>query len=417
MARLFLHFFLVQMSFAFSSYAQEEIQVNLKREVDTAVTTFPQSMTPKEGTWEPVYPKLKIEQAALDSIDHLHAYIDYFQTIFQAYKEGNMSKEYVEHQIDKWGLDSLVLTAGPIKSYFSAVMAMRGDTPVVIIDMNNDRRFADESSYKNQDARGIHTILFERYDEGRIRGDSAIILIENVDYIDKSIDFRYVEKRVGEMVLNDKKFDIVLEAKLNDYLFHQFATITIKEDSEFIGSYGLHSIIQLDDTSAYQITSISPNGEVMKLKKYTDEKRYSFQVGDYLPMFGGASKSGKYIELGDFKGQYTLVYFWNSTCAASTLVLKKYVNRLMSDNNTGITLLSVALDRPENIESAEVENEVLIIESANGPINRLFDIKVYPSYFFINPEGKILLKSEIGINTGTFVNEIRQAILEDKESI
>lgn len=412
-------FSLILLLLSFYTYSQDYVKIQMERVVDTAVSTISHSLHIPKGSWKNTYGKQKLEDLDCDSAFFLHAPVDYFQTIFQAFKREDMSRDFLENQIAKWGLDTLELTPITIRSYISALIAYQNGEALLIIDSNNNGSFSDDRilSQETVNESRTHTILYERYRDGKIIQDSLTVYIENVNFRDKIIRFKFVEKREGYFQLEEKRYKVTLEALLNDYDFSELSTLKIDDQEKIIGEFSLNHLISIDGSLIYQVFSISKNGEVIELKRYEHKKLSSLQIGNFIPSFSARNINGNIIHIDDFKGKYALVYFWNSACAGSTYLLKEHVDELISSNQD-LTLLSIALDKLEHLPLSYVEEasaHSLIVESANGQLNQIFQIKIFPTYYLINPNGKILLKSERGVDTGTFRENINKAIRTDRD--
>lgn len=415
MVRFFI--FLIQFSISFASISQEKISFNLERLVDENLATIRHSFSIPKGNWKNAYERLNLDSISFDSTYTITSEIDYFQTIFQAYNNRKMSKSFFDNQVIKWGLDTLKLSKQPIRAYISAVLTFKDGVPNLIIDKNNNGIIKDDKIYPKNSAIGMHTLLFDRFQNGIVKEDSATILINNIDYKEKRVLFKYVEKRIGAFNFQNKIYNVELEAKLNDYSFDELFEMTVSSEGQIIGRYTLNNIIKFGEGLSFQISNISRDGQTIELTRYKKEKQYSPQIGNYLPVFEGTDINGKKVGIEDFKGKYTLVYFWNSSCSASTYSLKELVKKMM-ESDYGLSLFSIALDKRQNIPKELIGNDKrtsLIVESATGPINKIFRNKVFPTYYFLNPAGKILLKSDMGINPVTFEKDLTSAMELDRK--
>ncbi|MCS3556924.1 MULTISPECIES: TlpA disulfide reductase family protein [unclassified Sphingobacterium] len=406
--------------FSLVSYSQEDIKIHLSREVDLEVQTMNQTLSaPSSETWSKIYPKMNITAIGLDSVVDLKTYIIYHQTIFQAYKRGDVSQHYLDNQITKWGLDSTKLTDQTIHSYLSGIMAYKNGRPCVIIDKNANQNLDDDQLYFENEAKGIHLVKFQRFSDNNIVSDSIRLEISDIDYKKKVIRFKFVEVRKGDFYLGNTNYSLKLEALLNDYDYTQFSKIKFSEkDTDVLGVYTRGDLVKLRK-NIYKISDISVSGDDITLSPYKEEKQYSTQIGKYLPNFRAQNLLGDTLELNDLKGNYTLVYFWNSSCSASTLVLKQSVKDIVKDESN-LKLLGIALDEKSQIEKEyekSFDHGYLIVQPANGEINKIFDVNVYPTYYLLNPEGKVLVKSGISIDLTRFPKEIREAINADKENL
>ncbi|MDJ1499648.1 peroxiredoxin family protein [Xanthocytophaga agilis] len=80
----------------------------------------------------------------------------------------------------------------------------------------------------------------------------------------------------------------------------------------------------------------------------------STQKGYLAPLFAGMTLNQDSIKLSDYRGSYTLLYFWNSTCGASTFRLEETIVPLVNKINSSqprLKVLGVALDFPEAVSS------------------------------------------------------------------
>ncbi|HRI43963.1 MAG TPA: redoxin domain-containing protein [Fimbriimonadaceae bacterium] len=125
------------------------------------------------------------------------------------------------------------------------------------------------------------------------------------------------------------------------------------------------------------------------------------------PEFSVASSSGKDISLGQFKGKYVVLEWWNHQCP---FVVRHYggnmqaLQKQMKDD--GVVWLTVCSSAPgkQGHVSVEQANEIMkenggspafILLDADGKVGKLFGAKTTPQMVLISPKGEVLYNGGI----------------------
>ncbi len=396
------------------AFCQEPIVVTMERVGATGEGKIIHRLHIPRNSWADTYPSANHSHLGIDSVVGLYNFIHYRQTIFQAVKRGAMAEHYLTNQINKWGLDTTKLTSQTIRSYISAVMGRVQGRNCIVLDTDGDGQLQDEQIFFEDQGLGLHTIHFECYRMGQIIPDSVLINISQIDYPNKTVSYYYAESRAGTVALGGVEYHVELNALLNDYRFdeHERVVFSNREGNK-LGTFSFGDVISLPD-ARYRIAHIDDDGDKLALKPYTRDTVFSIQVGGFAPVFAGQSLQGDTVSLQQYSGHHTILYFWNTTCASSNQFLKEHLGRYVAKKGE-VKLLSVALDDSVNFGDVQgiFDPASLIIQPANGDINQIYRVAVYPTMYLIDPQGRILLKKDLGLNISTIFKEIEDLLYPD----
>ncbi|MBC8191479.1 MAG: TlpA family protein disulfide reductase [Candidatus Marinimicrobia bacterium] len=132
-------------------------------------------------------------------------------------------------------------------------------------------------------------------------------------------------------------------------------------------------------------------------------------IGSIPPDFEYKTIKGDEGKLSDFKGKYVLLDFWGTWCGPCVGEIPNLKKVYAAFHESGFEILSISSDK---FEAPKLEEYVTekgmnwnhVLEGMGGPIQKLYQIRSYPSLFLIDPEGKV-----VSIN-----NELRGELLNTK---
>jgi peroxiredoxin len=360
--------------------------------------------------WHKAIPILKNVPVGYDSVSQVAHYLDYDQVIYQAYKRGDMPFSFLQKVIQKWGVDTLKCTPRTITCFARAIVAIRGNDWYYILDedangdLQNDKPIKLTRTGNKLISNKKHNLIFEQFVDGKVQRGATQIIVTGASKAEgefRRLHYQYLEKREGSFAWSNKKYELSLEANFNQFNYTENVEIRVKdlENGTVQGPFKKGDYFTLSNELLF-VEEVKKDGSAITLSSMPARDNYqSLQKGFFAPIFSGATLNSETVSLADFKGSYTLIYFWNSSCAASTMRLESTINPILAKINgssTKLKVLGVALDFPENVQSyikAKKLGWPQIVASANGTIKRLYQISHYPTIYLIDPTGKVLENS------------------------
>ncbi|MEO6978332.1 MAG: TlpA disulfide reductase family protein, partial [Mucilaginibacter sp.] len=122
------------------------------------------------------------------------------------------------------------------------------------------------------------------------------------------------------------------------------------------------------------------------------------KTGDSSPLFSIARVDGRKIKLTDLKGKYVLLDFWAtwcSPCMAEIPFIKDIRKKYPADK---LVIIGMSQDRDRKAFADAIKKEGmnwLHFYDDEGDMSRRFGVNYFPTLFLINPEGKIIYRSDL----------------------
>ena len=359
----------------------------------------------KTNTWYETYPNLNGIPDSLKNVSFLYTFVNYDQLAFQGYKAGKLEKDFIEHLILKWGIDTTKCTAKPIYSYICALTGKTKSGWYYMFDTNANFNLSDEMIHPFRFSGGmyysdlIHTVDFERYINKEIKKDSVKFKIEYARQTNDSLltilKIKYQEYSKTFLSVNEE--DITIE------IYPQYLRYDQNPEIKFISSdstlkslkFTIGDFVELDH-SFYKISEVSEDGRNLRLQKKMKNKNelFSTQIGFKAIPITGITLNKDTLSLSDFRGKFLLLYFWNSTCAPSVFSLKNSINLVYEEYaGNNFAMLGIAVDEYEQIKKYVEEYNVKwpqIITRGDSKFFKDYRIYRYPTAYLINPYGEII---------------------------
>jgi peroxiredoxin len=135
-------------------------------------------------------------------------------------------------------------------------------------------------------------------------------------------------------------------------------------------------------------------------KKIAEYQRISAKTGiGATPEFSLADTSGKVLKLSDLKGKYVLVDFWASWCVPCRKENPNVVEAYKKFHDKGFDIVGVSLDTKKDAWLKAINHDGLTwyhvsdLKGWDGDIEKEFGIKVVPTNFLLDKEGKVIAKN------------------------
>lgn len=132
-------------------------------------------------------------------------------------------------------------------------------------------------------------------------------------------------------------------------------------------------------------------------RQITEYQRIAAKTGiGAMPDFTVADTSGKLVKLSSFRGKYVMVDFWASWCAPCRKENPNVVKAYRKYHDKGFEIVGVSLDTKKDAWEKAIEkdsltwNHVSDLKGWESGIVKDFGIKVVPTSFLLDKEGKVI---------------------------
>lgn len=142
------------------------------------------------------------------------------------------------------------------------------------------------------------------------------------------------------------------------------------------------------------------------------------KVGNIIPEFQQNDFLNRPIAISDFKGKFTLIYFWASWCESCRETNKDFNAIYKAYNLRGFEILGVSLDKEKAEWTKAIRTDELLftqVSDLNGWENSVaqkFGIKRIPDNILIGPDGKILARN---LSSGELNEELLKLLANSNE--
>ncbi len=123
----------------------------------------------------------------------------------------------------------------------------------------------------------------------------------------------------------------------------------------------------------------------------------NLSVGSECPEIDGKDIEGETIKLSTFRGQHVMLMFWGGWCHACHDALPQVNQFVTQMSGKGLVVLGINTDVPEEAKKAFETYQVNFRNwsdgTTSGPITSMFNLRSFPTFYLIDPQGKIVLKN------------------------
>lgn len=416
------------------SYSQENI-VELPLKTADGLGPFGISMSgisqyndDANNPWKSTYLKVTGLPANLTELKPGDIETNMYQSVYQDYFSGKLTKEFYESLQGSWNWkpDTLNLSKIPIKCKipFAVGKDVAGKTQMVV-DVNNNYDLSDDpifTPYEMTDDDDWDSLMFRK---------PIIVSYERLS------DNKIIMAKVPVLIVYMKKF--------NTYMccFPQYATarlgntdIAVCSDNFTSLSYHKSGLILLDDSTRnkkklssdkvilkgeyisingqiYLNRGVIANKNILRLEKInqSQDQLYSTQVGFKPFAFNGQDfNTNTIVSLGKLKGKYVYLDFWAVWCGPCREEIPNLKALYEKVDRSKFEIIGIVGDSSsDQLGKMISENSITwpqIISDDKNKIKEQYGVSGYPTTLLINPEGIIIAKNLRGKELQNKINEL-----------
>jgi peroxiredoxin len=242
---------------------------------------------------------------------------------------------------------------------------------------------------------------------------------KKISELQEQIHFKTIEEAKTDTLKIDS-----LKIKLNDEITaflmnhpNSYVTLNTLHDECYNGIRNLNKV-QIKKIYTELPETLKNTEMAGEIKKYIELPEPP-KVGDIAPEIIQVTPRGDTIKLSDYRGKYVLLDFWASWCAPCR-VQSKWLRKIYSKyNSEGLEIFGVSGDDNKRDWINAIEHDSITwmnISDLKGWKNEaflLYDIKMIPDKFLINPEG-VIVNDRNGLYNEFVTNQVLEQIIGSK---
>jgi len=370
----------------------------------------------ENNPWQKTYLPLSALPHNLTDIKLGDINTDRYQSVYQNYHQGNISKEMYGHLQNSWDWepDSLTLSRKPIKCKIAFAIGKDADGKIkMVVDANNNLDLSDDMiftpmdidsawAYVNRDSLALAnaiTVTYERLSRDRVVKDNApLFIVYDSAYDMYMCNFpQYLSTQLHgvEVAVSSNGF--------TDISYYE-PSITVINDSLQLKGLPLHIIskngyMELNGT-IYKSLDINRNKNILVFEKINLQKNqlYSTQEGyKAIPFYGEDFITKASISLDDFKGKYILLDFWATWCGPCIQEFPHLKAMYENLDKSRFDIIGIVGDSSSKDLNRMMEEHGIawpqILSDNTNKITEKYFINAYPTTLLLNPEGVIIAKN------------------------
>ncbi len=371
----------------------------------------------ENNQWRKTYLKVSGAPENLTDVKIGDIETNIYQSVYQNYILGNITKERYEELQKSWDWkpDTLELSKEPLKCKIAFAYG-KDSTGVVkmVVDANNNLDFSDDEIFTpfnmtpskslNNDSlaqKNSINVSFERFIDNKKVSTNAPLFIAHMSQFNmfmcnfpqhSTTSFKGAEIAVcsdGFTDLSYKNPSIVLSGnslKKGDKVSNE----NLISKNEYIEIKG----------NIYKNIGINQNHNTLVLEKVNLPKNqlYSTQIGfKSFPFEGSDFTTESRISLNELKGKYVLLDFWAVWCGPSRQEIPNLKELYEKTDKDKFEIVGIVGDSPSKELKKIIEKNSItwpqILSTDSNKIKEDYGVHGYPTTFLINPEGIIIAKN------------------------
>ncbi|GAA4419547.1 hypothetical protein GCM10023187_53970 [Nibrella viscosa] len=361
--------------------------------------------------------------------------IDKFQYWFDNYKAGERDTKQFLSDIQQYNIDTNLLSPNKIKSFVSVFSGLKGGKKVVVVDANNDDDFTNDTVYEfdtlttekyyrgdTLDLAPLVKVRYESFNRGEIISKYTFLRVKPYDLayshptdLDRKLTVYSVPfvHREGVFRIGESNFKVTLlfspKGHTDDYRLPYLKIQIAEKEYEHKEAPAQIGETAVVDNHVFTVISCNREGSIVKLiYKGYQENREGGLVNNRIPTLQGKSFDNSLITIQHILDdkKYVLLDFWGSWC--EPCIRSMPALKMLYTQVDPAKIQFVGIDYEYNTAGqARAQKQlakfditwpqVAELSTAQTPSSFLvsLNIKNYPTFTLISPDGKVLVR-EIG---------------------
>ena len=369
--------------------------------------TNPFSERTADDPWLNTFPKISKFPEGLTDIEYDYVETNLYQSVYQDYLLGNITKEWYD-ELQKswiWIPDTLNYSKNPVRTKIAYAYGTDSEGVLqVTVDTNNNLDLSDDKLFPLLDSR----FFFEHSNK-----DSLLQAYTFDASIETFVYNKIVPINIPLFVMYNSQFKMIM---LN---FCQYATTQYKGEpiAVFTGKsidykgIGLVLINNLKNGEKVKEEDIYKENDYIEIKDEIykilgmNTKKFSLVLEKVdLPKVQQSSPQEKLfqaeefttkeiISLESFKGKYVLLEFWGVWCMPCIEELPHLKDLYSKTDRSKFEIIGIAVrSAPDRLKKAIELYDITWPQISSDEISKAYEVERYPTTFLIDPEGNIIAK-------------------------
>ena len=375
----------------------------------------------ENNPWKNTYLKVSKLPEGLTDLKYGNIETNIYQSVYQNYLLGNITKEWYEElqKSWRWTPDTLTLSKNPVKTQIAFAYG-KDSTGVlkIAVDANNNLDLSDDqlfsppafyinstSSYKDSLSK-IYSlnVSFEIYDQNKIIPYNIPLFIMYSSEINMfmcnfaqyaTTEYKGVQISLCSNNFTNLSCNNLLLAVTNDTVQSDYK---IKEKN----LYKKNEYIEIKG-EIYKILGVNTNKNTLALERVNLPKNQlvSTQTGyKSCPFEGKDFKTQLPVSLENFKGKYVLIDFWAVWCGPCIKEIPALKELYAKIDRSKFDIIGIVGDSPSNALNELIDKYSIpwtqILSDEKNKIKENYGISGYPTTFILDSNGIIVAKDLTG---------------------